>query len=75
MSIKTEDRAFDLGTVKGYDEGRAELRAEVLAYLEANEHPDEWGVTCVYTKRLRVLLDEPTYVEAAKHERLGSGNE
>lgn len=26
------------------------------AYIEVHEHPDDWGVPCVYTKNLHVIL-------------------
>lgn len=28
----------------------------VHAYINENEHPDDWGVPCVYTKDLRAIL-------------------
>jgi len=33
-----------------------QLLEEVKAFIEFAEHPDDWGVPCVYTKRLRELL-------------------
>lgn len=32
-------------------------RAQVRAYIEAYEHPDDWNVPCIYTKRLREHLN------------------
>lgn len=31
----------------------------VREYIEAAEHPDDWNVPCVYTKRLRQILGMP----------------
>lgn len=33
------------------------MTARVVEYLDAHEHPDDWGVTCVYTRGLRALLE------------------
>ena len=36
-------------------------RQQVRDYIEAREHPDDWGVPCIYTSRLRESLGmEPT---------------
>lgn len=31
-------------------------RHQIREYLDEHEHPDDWGVTCVYTRRLREAL-------------------
>jgi hypothetical protein len=34
-------------------------RQQVRDYITAHEHPDDWGVPCIYVERLRKNLDMP----------------
>lgn len=36
-----------------------EILKLVREYINSHEHTDDWNVPCVYTKRLRVLLNMP----------------
>lgn len=41
------------------------LVREVNLYIEVHDHPDDWGVPCVYTKDLRALIGSaPSDIEA-----------
>ncbi|UTN93575.1 hypothetical protein SEA_OREGANO_62 [Gordonia phage Oregano] len=56
----TYQRELDTNRARSYraerDAALATLQ-QVREYIDTHEHPDDWGVPCVYTKGLRELLD------------------
>jgi hypothetical protein len=40
----------------------------VQAYIERREHPDDWGVPCVYTDGLRTILTADTAPQEDRDE-------